>query len=148
MFPAQFFPFPEGFQIVELIGPTHQVDTGAVDSGWVPIAEYEGNIALCLDAALASAGTTPTLTIAVTHRVDSNDAGDTLPSTSLINPSTGAAASFAVVTGAANAGLQVLGLVKAEARAQIKVTATVAGTSTPTFDFNMFLVASNKYGAF
>lgn len=148
MFPAQFFPFPEGLQIVELIPATHQVDAGAVASGWTSINEYEGNIAICLIAALASAGSSPTLTITAQHRVDSSDAGDTLPSTSLINPSTGAADTFDVVTDAVNNGLQVLGLVKAEVRAQINVTATVGGTSTPTFDFAMFLVASNKYGAF
>ncbi len=147
MFPAQFFPFPEGLEITEVIPPTDQDDAGAVQSAWIDLSQYEGNVALCLHSALADAGTSPTLTITIQHREDSADTPAALPASSL-QDGDGNNDTFDVVTDAANGGLQTRALIRAETRAQIQVTATVGGTSTPSFVFGMFLVASNKYGAF
>lgn len=147
MFPSQFQPYPEGLEIVEVIPPTAAADAGATASDWIDIGEYEGNLALCLQAALASDGTAPTLTISIEHRVNSADTPAALPAGAL-QDGEGNNDTFDVVTDAANAGLQKRALIRSSARAQIKVTATVGGADTPAFEFAMFLVGSKKYGAF
>lgn len=145
-FGTQFTPYVEKLHYIEAIPPTSVTAAGATNGAAVSINELEGNLAVLAHAILATAGTTPTLTFTVEHRVDSGDSWGAVPAAALINPDTGAAATFGVVTAAANVGLQVLGLVRALCKAQIRVVATVAGTSSPSFKFSAAVVGSDKYG--
>ena len=145
-FNTQFTPYPERLVFKEAIPPTSVTAAGATDGAAVDINEFEGNIAIVVDAILATAGTTPTLTFTVEHRADSGDSWGAVPADALIDASLGTADTFDVVTAAANGGVQVKGLVRARCKAQIRVVATVGGTSTPSFKFSAILVVSNKYG--
>lgn len=145
-FNTQFTPHPEQLQFVEAIPLTTVSAAGATNGSAVSIGEFEGNVALLVQAPLAAAGTNPTLTFTVEHRVNASDSWGAVPAAALIDPATGNADTFNVVTGAANAGLQKLGLVRAMCKAQIRIVATVAGTSSPTFTFGAIVVGSKKYG--
>jgi hypothetical protein len=145
-FNTQFEPHPEKLHITEALPNTTVTSATGTNGTDVTIGEAEGNIAAVVQVKLASAGTNPTCTITVEHRVDSTDSWAAIPAAALINPSTGAAATFGVVTDAANGGMQKLGLVKAMLKAHVRLVATVAGTSTPTFQFSGVLVFSDKYG--
>ena len=139
-FNTEFTPYPENLHYAEAIPPTRVTAAGATNGAWVNINEFEGNIAL------AAAGTTPTLTFTVEHRANSSDSASAVPADALINPATGDADTFDVVTDAANAGLQKLGLVRNRVKAQVRIVATVAGSSSPTFTFSGVLVGADKYG--
>lgn len=145
-FNTQFTPYIEKAHAVEGVPPTKTTAAGATQGSAVSIGEWVGNIMVLVNAPLASAGSSPTLTWTVEHRVDSTDSWGAVPAAALINPLSGAAATFAVVTDAANPGAQKLGLVKALCKAQIRLVATVGGTSTPTFVFAGFFIGSDKYG--
>jgi hypothetical protein len=145
MFPAQFMPYPERLTYTEVIPNTRVAAAGDTDSGWIDLNEFEGNVALVLQAEEIS-GTDPTLNVTIEHRQDSDDTPAAIPASSL-QDGAGNNATFAEVTDVAEEGLQVLALIRSELRAQIQVTVTVGGTSSPTFDFSALLVGSNKYGA-
>lgn len=143
---TQFTPYPSSLVFKEAIPPSSVTSAGATNGSALDINQFEGNLAIVVDAILASAGTNPTLTFTVEHRADSSDSWGAVPADALINPSTGANATFGVVTDAANGGIQKLGLVRARCKAQIRVIGTVGGTSSPSFKFNAIIVGSNKYG--
>lgn len=146
MFGTQFKPYPEKLHYVEAVPPTKATAAGATNGTEVAVNEAEGNIAIAVDATLAAAGTNPLLTFTVEHRASSSDSWGAVPAAALINPSTGAAATFGVVDAALNGGKQVLGLIRSLCKKNIRVVATVGGTSTPTFTFSALFVYSDKYG--
>lgn len=143
---TQFTPYPGRLVYKELIPPSSVTAAGATNGTTTDINIFEGNIALILDAILATAGSSPTLTVTVEHRADANDSWGAVPADALINPDTGAASAFSVVTDAANGGVQKRELVRARCKAQVRLVATVAGSSSPSFKFAAIGVASNKYG--
>lgn len=145
-FNTQFTPYPEKLAYAEAIPPTSVTAAGATNGSAIDINDLEGNIAILAHAILATAGTNPTLTFTVEHRANASDSWSAVPADALIDPDSGEATTFEVVTNAANGGLQVLGLVRARCKAQIRVIGTVAGTSTPSFKFSAAIVASSKYG--
>lgn len=144
---SEFHAYLESLAFAEVIPNTRVTAAGTTQSAWIPLGEYEGNVALVLQAPLASAGTSPTLDVTIEHRVDASDTPAALPASSLKDPD-GTNGTFTQVTDAVGAGLQMKAIIRAEARAQIRVTVTVTGTSSPTFDFSMMLVAADKYGSF
>lgn len=143
-FNTQFTPYPAKLKFLEAQPLTRVAAAGTTNGAAVSIGELEGTLALVVQAPLLT-GTTPTLTISVEHRVDSTDTWAAVPAASLINPSTGANATFSVVTDAANNGIQKLGLVKNLCKAQVRVNFVVAGT-TPVAIFGAQIVGSDKYG--
>lgn len=144
-FNTQFTPYPDQLQVVEAIPPTSVTAAGATEGSAVSISEYEGNILLVAHAILATAGTNPTLAFTVEHRASASDSWGAVPADALIDAN-GDADTFDTVTGAANGGVQKKGLVRARCKAQIRVVATVGGTSNPAFKFSAVIVASKKYG--
>src|SRR5262245_9658942 len=110
---TQFYPYPGKLHYIEAIPPTSVTTAGATNGSAVNVNELEGNLASMVHAILATAGSSPTLTWTVEHRADSGDSWGAVPADALINPDTGAAATFGVVTAAANGGVQVLELVRA-----------------------------------
>lgn len=144
-FNTQFTPHPENLAVAAAIPPTSVTAAGATNGTEININEAEGNVLILFHSILATAGTNPTLTPTVEHRVDSSDSWGAVPADALINEE-GEEDAFDVVTDAANGGLQKRGLVRARCKAQIRVVATVAGTSTPSFKFSAAVVYSNKYG--
>lgn len=143
---TQFTPYPEKLHFFEAIPPTSVTSAGATNGTETLVNEMEGNLAVSVDAILATAGTNPTLTFTVEHRTGSAGSWSAVPAAALINPSTGAPATFNVVTDAANGGLQKLGLVRSLCKERVRVVATVGGTSTPSFKFSALIVGSDKYG--
>lgn len=146
MFGTQFKPYPGTLVYKRSLKPASVTAAGATDGDWVSINEFEGNVAVVVDGILATAGTTPTLTFTVQHRSDSSDTPAAVPAAALIDPATGAADTFDVVTDAANDGVQVKELVRDMVKAQVRIVATVAGTNSPSFKFSGMFVGSNKYG--
>lgn len=145
-FNTQFTPHPENLVYKESIPASSVAAAGATNGAAVDINQFEGNVAIVVDSIRATAGTTPTLTFTVEHRTDSGDSWGAVPADALINGASGQAATFSVVTDAANGGVECLGLVRARVKAQIRIVATVGGTSTPSFKFSGIVVGSNKYG--
>ncbi len=141
---TQFAPYPEKLDFVEALPVTRVTTVSTTNGPAISIGEAEGNIALEVQAALLT-GTAPTLSFNVEHRVDSTDSWSAVPAVAIINPNTGAAATFNQVNDTINNGLQKLGLVKAMLKAQIRVNAVVAGT-TPVSIFSAVVIFSDKYG--
>lgn len=145
-FNTQFTPYPEKLHYFEAIPPSSVAAAGATNGTETLVNELEGNLAVIVDAILATAGSSPTLTFTVEHRTGSAGSWGAVPANALIDPSTGLAATFKVVTDAANGGQQKLGLIRSLCKERVRVVATVGGTSTPSFKFSAVLVGSDKYG--
>lgn len=107
--------------------------TATVSGTGVDLRQFDGDVALILDAAAASAGTNPTLDVTVEHS-DSSGSGYTAIS----------GAAFTRVTDTASQ--QILVISKDEARRFVRVTATIGGTNSPSFTFSVNGVGVRKYG--
>lgn len=93
---------------------------------------YEGLIQFVLAAGAATAGSSPTLDVKITH---CDTSGGTYTDV------TGAA--FTQVT--STAGVQKLTVDKGVLKRYVKASWTIGGTSTPTFPFGVILEAEKKY---
>jgi hypothetical protein len=99
----------------------------------IDLLDYEGIGLFVLHAALATAGTTPTLDC----KLQESDA-----SGSGYADITGA--TYTQVTGAAGAGVQKLALNVSNLKRYVRLIGTIAGTNTPTFDFTAEFVGIKK----
>lgn len=143
---TQFYPYPGALHFVEAIPQTRVTAAGATNGTALTLSEFEGNVAIGVHSLRATAGTTPTLNYTVEHRASASDSWGAVPAAALIDPDTGDADTFTQTTDAAGGGLEIVELVRARCKAQIRVVATVAGSSSPTFLFSAFIVGSDKYG--
>lgn len=112
-----------------------------VESSWLDVSGYEGQVLISVNSAAASAS--DTLTITVLENVATSGSGSAVPADALINPATGLPATFTVVTDA-GASFQTLAL-KLERTAQyIKVILTAAGSGI-SFPAGAQITAPKKY---
>jgi len=98
------------------------------------VLDYEGVSLIVLNAGQASAGVNPTLNVKLQHS-DTTTSGDF---------SDVAGAAFTEVTDAAGGGVEVLKVNVSNLKRYLRVIGTIAGTSTPTFDFGVEFVGIKK----
>jgi hypothetical protein len=99
---------------------------GAINGDAVDLAKYNGPVLLKVSAPAASSG--DTIDFTVQHSEDGSTSWASVPAASLVNPDTGAAATFSQVTDAA-AREETLALKRDNLRRYIRLVATTAGAS-------------------
>ncbi len=99
---------------------------GAINGVAVDIANYEGPLLAKVSAPVAS--TADTINFTVEHSEDGSTGWSAVPAASLVNPDTGAAATFTQVTDAI-AVEQTLALKRENLRRFVRLVATTAGTT-------------------
>jgi hypothetical protein len=123
-----------GAELVELLRSGVQTTTPVKGTG-VSTVGYEGEAAFVLDAAAASAGTTPSMIVKLqTAAVDTD--GD--------YADMGVAAA-AVTEVSGTAGLQLIPFDVGASLGYVRAVSTLTGTSTPTFNRAALLAARKKY---
>lgn len=115
---------------------------GAVNGTGVDIGELEGPLAVTVNAPVASAS--DTITFTVEHSDDDSTYG-AVGADALVNPSTGAAATFTQVTDA-NAVFETLALKRDRLKRYVRVVATTAGSSIDV-NFAAYIIGLKKYTA-
>jgi len=119
-------------QVVALILAPPIARTATLTGTAIDITDYEGVGLFVLNAALATAGTTPTLNCKLQH---SDTSGGTYADV------TGGA--FTEVTDAAGNGVQVLKLNVSDLKAHVKLIGTIAGANA-SFDFAAQFIGVKK----
>lgn len=118
--------------VVELSAVAESTSTRTATG--VDISKLSGPIQIILASSAATAGTTPSLNVKI-QESDSSGSGYTDVS----------GATFTEVTDAADL-TEMIALQADELKQYIRVVGTIAGTSTPTFQFGVVAVACNKAG--
>lgn len=114
---------------------------GAINGTGVDIGEYEGNILVMVNAPVASASDTVTFT--VEHSESLSTGYGAVPAAVLVNPDTGEADTFTVVTDAIPV-FETLALKRERLKRYVRVVATTAG-GTISVSFAAFIIAQKKY---
>jgi len=122
----------EQANVVELIPAA--VRTSTVTGSAVDTRALDGVCQIVLMSSAATAGTSPTLNVKLTHCATSGGSYTDV---------TGA--TFAQVTNAADS-TQMIAVKAGELERYVKAVGTIGGTSTPTFGFGVALVGMNHAG--
>ncbi len=113
---------------------------GAVNGTAVDIADFTGPLTVTVDAPVASAG--DTIDFTVEHSESSTAGFSAVPAAALVDPDTGAAATFTQVTDAV-AVFETLALKREVLRRYVRVVATVAGAA-PDVTFAAYVAGSRS----
>src|ERR1043166_8432587 len=113
-----------------LAGATSASRTANLTGSAVDLLDYEGVAAFVLNSGAATAGTNPTLDVKIQHS-DTTTSGDFVD----VSP----AMAFTQVT--TTAGVQLLTKNVSDLKRYVRVIGTLGGTSTPTFDYGVSILA-------
>lgn len=109
--------------------------TSTLTGSAVDVLDYEGPAMFILNAAAATAGTSPTLDVKIQH-------SDTTTSGDFVDVTGGAFTQVTDVAGTAGVQKKILNV--ASLKKYVRVIGTIAGTNTPTFDFAVEFVGLKK----
>lgn len=113
-----------------------QTKTSTLTGSAIDLLAYEGMGKFILDAAAATAGTSPTLDVKIQH-------SDTTTSGDFADLASGG--SFVQVTDVSGtAGIQELNLNVSALKRYVRVIGTIGGSNTPTFSFSVGFVGFKK----
>ena len=109
-----------------LVAQASTAAAGAINGTAVDISALEGPLLVVVNAALASAS--DTITFTVEHSTASGSGFAAVDASILVNPDTGDADTFEVVTDALNSGVQTLALRRELLKRYVRIVATTAGS--------------------
>lgn len=124
-----------------LLAQASTAAAGAINGTGVDIGEYEGPILVHVNAPVASAS--DTITFTVEHSESLSTGYSAVPAAVLVNPDTGEADTFTVVTDAVAVN-ESLALKRERLKRYVRVVATTAGSSISVV-FAAYIIAQKKY---